>query len=445
MFQFVHMNSYSRTLSKKASHHKWNARDIVNEATRVPGCFDKNITDPQPPIHVYGKSIDELLGTLDTWADGTKDALGRATRKDAVCLLAGVFSVPDGTPPEQWNKVKADAIAWAIDKYGDRLETVLEHTDEENPHCHFFVVPRPGEAFEVVHEGRAAVKAFVAAGGEKKKSNDVYRGAMRVVQDEYYNAVGAPNGMTRIGPGKRRLSRAEWHLEQQQAKAIAAQHARAQELEEAAGKTISEAMAKGGQIELDAVEKFETLKQKAKTFREVAIEEAEGIKTKALEEADRIVKTAETTGFERGLTAFGALPWVQKASRFLSTVTKERDGLKVERDQLREQLKNEVKEHRGLKEKARKWLDGFNELTGLKPKFEKALEDVTVLKRQTKELDKLKVDKAELASDLHSARHRIGYLEERVKELDPPPSSEVASNEKAPSRGPRYEEDVTLG
>lgn len=444
MFQFVHMNSYSRTLSKKASHAKWNAQDIVNEATRVPGCFDKNITDPQPPKHVYGKSIDELLGTLDSWADGTKDARGRATRKDAVCLLAGVFSVPDGTPPEDWEKVKADAIAWAVDKYGDRLETVLEHTDEENPHCHFFVVPRPGEAFEVVHEGRAAVKAFVAAGGEKKKSNEVYRGAMRVVQDEYYEAVGAPNGMTRIGPGKRRLSRAEWHLEQQQAKAIGAQHTRAQELEEAASKTISAAIAKGGQIEQDAVQKFEILKQKAQTFREVAIEEATAIKTKALEEADRVVKAAETTGFERGLTAFGALPWVQKASRFLSTVTKERDVLKVERDQLREQLKHQVEEHRGFRAKAKKWFDGFNELTGIKPKFEKALEDVAILKRQTKELDNIKVDKAELASDLHSARHRIGYLEERVKELDPPRPSEVATNEKAPVRGPRHD-DVTLG
>lgn len=444
MFQFVHMNSYSRTLSKKASHHKWNARDIVNEATRVPGCFDKNITDPQPPTHVYGKSIDELLGTLDAWADGTKDALGRATRKDAVCLLAGVFSVPDGTPLEQWGKVKADAIAWAIDKYGDRLETVLEHTDEENPHCHFFVVPRPGEAFEVVHEGRAAVKAFVAAGGEKKKSNDVYRGAMRVVQDEYYEAVGAPNGMTRIGPGKRRLSRAEWHLEQQQAKAIAAQHTRAQELEEAAGKTISEAMAKGGQIERDGLQKFEELKGKARTLRDGAIEEAAGIKTKALEEADRIVKTAEATGFERGLTAFGALPWVQKASRFLSTVTKERDGLKVERDQLREKLKHHVEAHRGFRAQARKWFDGFNELTGIKPKFEKALEDVTILKRQTKELDKLKVDKAELASDLHSARHRIGYLEERVKELEPPRPNDVATNEKAPRKGLDHD-SITLG
>lgn len=444
MFQFVHMNSYSRTLSKKATHAKWNAQDIVNEATRVPGCFDKNISNPQPPTHVYGQSIDELLGTLDAWADGTKDARGRATRKDAVCLLAGVFSVPEGTPPEQWEKVRSDAIAWAVDKYGDRLKTVIEHTDERNPHCHFFVVPRPGEAFEVVHEGRAAVKAFVAAGGEKKKSNEVYRGAMRVVQDEYYEAVGAPNGMTRIGPGKRRLSRAEWHLEQQQAQAIAAQHTRAQELEQAAEKTITEAMAKGGQIEQDGLQKYESLKQKARALKDGAIAEATEIKNKAIEEADRVVKTAETTGFERGLTAFGALPWVQKATRFLSSVTKERDGLKVERDQLREQLKHKVEVHRGFRAQAKKWFDGFNELTGIKPRFEKALEDVAILKRQTKELDKIKVDKAELASDLHSAKQRMGFLEERVKELEPPRPNDVATNEKAPRKGLDHD-SITLG
>lgn len=443
MFQFVHVNSYSRTLSKKATHSKWSAKDVVAEATRDPSAIP-HIDNPQAPIHVYGQPIEELLGTLDAWAAGTKDILGRATRKDAVCLLAGVFSAQEGTPPDQWEQIKTDAIKWAQDKYGERLKTVLEHVDEGHPHCHFYVVPLPGESFDQVHEGRAAVKAFIAAGGEKTKSNAVYRDVMRGFQDEYYDAVGAPSGMTRIGPGKRRLTREAWKCEQQQAEAIAAQHARAQELEHAAEKTISAAMAKGSQIERDGLQKFEELKGKARTLRDGAIEEAAGIKTKALEEADRIVKTAEATGFERGLTAFGALPWVQKASRFLSTVTKERDGLKVERDQLREQLKNEVKEHRGLKAKARKWLDGFNELTGLKPKFEKAQEDVAILKRQNKELDKIKVEKAEIASDLHSAKYRIGYLEERVKELDPTRPSEVATNEKAPFRGPRHD-DVTLG
>lgn len=443
MFQFVHVNSYSRTLSKKATHSKWSAKDVVAEATRDPSAIP-HIDNPQAPIHVYGQPIEELLGTLDAWAAGTKDTLGRATRKDAVCLLAGVFSAQEGTPPDQWEQIKTDAIKWAQDKYGERLKTVLEHVDEGHPHCHFYVVPLPGESFDQVHEGRAAVKAFIAAGGEKTKSNAVYRDVMRGFQDEYYDAVGAPSGMTRIGPGKRRLTREAWKCEQQQAEAIAAQHARAQELEHAAEKTISAAMAKGSQIEQDGLQKYESLKQKARVLKDGAIAEATEIKNKAIEEADRIVKTAETTGFERGLTAFGALPWVQKASRFLSTVTKERDGLKVERDQLREQLQNEVKEHRGLKAKARKWLDGFNELTGLKPKFEKAQEDVEILKRQNKELDKIKVEKAEIASDLHSAKYRIGYLEERVKELDPPRPSEVATNEKAPRKGLDHD-SITLG
>lgn len=443
MFQFVHVNSYSRTLSKKATHSKWSAKDVVAEATRDPSAIP-HIDNPQAPIHVYGQPIEELLGTLDAWAAVTKDTLGRATRKDAVCLLAGVFSAQEGTPPDQWEQIKTDAIKWAQDKYGERLKTVLEHVDEGHPHCHFYVVPLPGESFDQVHEGRAAVKAFIAAGGEKTKSNAVYRDVMRGFQDEYYDAVGAPSGMTRIGPGKRRLTREAWKCEQQQAEAIAAQHARAQELEHAAEKTISAAMAKGSQIEQDGLQKYESLKQKARVLKDGAIAEATEIKNKAIEEADRIVKTAETTGFERGLTAFGALPWVQKASRFLSTVTKERDGLKVERDQLREQLQNEVKEHRGLKAKARKWLDGFNELTGLKPKFEKAQEDVEILKRQNKELDKIKVEKAEIASDLHSAKYRIGYLEERVKELDPPRPSEVATNEKAPRKGLDHD-SITLG
>ena len=168
MFQFVHVNTYSRTLSKKAKHSKWTAKDVIAEATRDPSAIP-HIGEPQPPIHVYGQPIEQLLDTLDTWAAGTKDAKGRAARKDAVCLLAGVFSAQEGTPPEQWEQIKTEAIQWAQEKYGDRLKTVLEHIDEGHPHCHFYVVPLPGETFDTVHEGRAAVKAFVAAGGDKKQ------------------------------------------------------------------------------------------------------------------------------------------------------------------------------------------------------------------------------------------------------------------------------------
>lgn len=424
-FQFVHINSYSRTLSKKAKHSKWNAADVVAEATRDESAIP-HIDNPQAPIHLYGDPIEDLLGTLDAWAEGTKDASGRATRKDAVCLLAGVFSMPADTPPEQWEKVKNDAITWAKEKYGDRLKTVLEHVDEDHPHCHFYVVPRPGEAFESVHEGRAAVKDFVALGGDKRKTNDVYRGAMRGFQDGYYEAVGAPNGLTRIGPGKRRLSRDAWRMEQQQAEAIAAQLAKAQRLEEEATATVSR------------------VKGQAAQFTAKVKDEAKAIKDKALAEADSVTRKAEAKGFAQGLARFGELPWVQKTSRFLSGVTKERDSLLVERDSLKSALDSTVAEHATLKNKAKGWFLAAKELVTLKPKLEQAEGDVAHLKILNRELRNVEAEKAELTSELYEAKSRIKDLKTWVDTLTHTETPEEPVQQKAPKRGLDHD-SVTLG
>ena len=420
MFQFVHVNTYSRTLSKKAKHSKWTAKDVIAEATRDPSAIP-HIGEPQPPIHVYGQPIDQLLDTLDTWAAGTKDAKGRAARKDAVCLLAGVFSAQEGTPPEQWEQIKTEAIQWAQEKYGDRLKTVLEHIDEGHPHCHFYVVPLPGETFDTVHEGRAAVKAFVAAGGDKKQSNRVYRDVMRGFQDEYYDAVGAPCGMTRIGPGNRRLTREAWKMEQQQAEAIAEQLSKATLLEAEASKVLADAVLKGGEIEGDAMAMVEDLKGKAEQFKAKIREQAKVITDKALADADEITQDAEKSGFARGLAAFGELPWVQKLGRLVGVVTKERDELKVERDELKQQLDEKITEHEKYRQKAARWFQSFKKLAEVKPKYEKALEDVAVLKIMNRDKIQLESKNAELESDLYAAQARIKDLKTEIGELTPEP------------------------
>ena len=270
MYQFVHVNSCSRTLSKKAKHHKWNAGDVVAEATRQQGAIP-HIDHPEQPTHVYGEPIESLLNSLDEWAANTKDAQGRSTRKDAVCLLAGVFSVPADTDPAVWEKVKADSIQWALDKYGDRLKTVVEHKDEAHPHCHFYVIPRHGEAFNEIHEGRRAEQAFVSNGGDKKQTNAVYRKAMRGFQDEYFRAVGVKNGMVRMGPGKRRLSRPAWKAEQQQAKAFALMAEEASRAQAGAKQAILDATKRADEIiaEADAAVKLEATKAAKKAENKV--------------------------------------------------------------------------------------------------------------------------------------------------------------------------------
>ena len=55
-----------------------------------------------------------------------------------------------------------------------------------------------------------------------KAQNLAYIGAMRELQDNFYNKVGTKTGLTRLGPGgRRRLTRAEWQAEKQKSRALA--------------------------------------------------------------------------------------------------------------------------------------------------------------------------------------------------------------------------------
>lgn len=185
MIQFIHVNAYAQKISVKTKERKEgddkprSVQDIINETLRVEGYYSPTITNPQPPIHLYGEPVEQMPEIVADWAKQTKDPKGRKTRADAKGLLAGVFSVKAGTPTEVWEQVKADGIAWAKLKYGERLKCVVEHIDEEHPHCHFFVVPLPGDKFETVHEGIAAKKAAMSEGVPTKQANIEYRKALR--------------------------------------------------------------------------------------------------------------------------------------------------------------------------------------------------------------------------------------------------------------------------
>jgi cell division septum initiation protein DivIVA len=72
-----------------------------------------------------------------------------------------------------------------------------------------------------LHPGVAAKEATksaaLAEGADAKAANAMgdkaYRGAMRAMQDGFWRSVGIPCALARIGPARRRLTRAEWHAE----------------------------------------------------------------------------------------------------------------------------------------------------------------------------------------------------------------------------------------
>ena len=127
-------------------------------------------------------------------------------------------------PAEQrqdWPRFREATVAWLREQYGERLRSVVEHTDEAHPHLHFYAVPLPGERFEVLHPGRQAAAKKAQQGAKKGAQNAAYKAAMVGWQDDFQNAVAAHFALTRRGPGKRRLTRGAWKAEQEQARSLA--------------------------------------------------------------------------------------------------------------------------------------------------------------------------------------------------------------------------------
>jgi len=251
-YQFIHIEAYARVGSnQKGKEKKRGISEIIAEATREPSACP-HVSTPVPPTHLYGVPVEEIEEIANDWASTQKDAKGRKLRADGLALLAGVVSVKRDDE-DRWPSVRATTLEYLKNKYGERLRSVVEHTDEEHPHLHFYVVPLPGEKFDQVHEGRKASAVAKSEGKKKGEQNTAYIEAMRAFQDEFSETVGLANGMARIGPRKRRLSRAGWHQEKQHYKALADQKKIA---EMGFKKGFKQGYAKGKKRALEEFEKF---------------------------------------------------------------------------------------------------------------------------------------------------------------------------------------------
>jgi flagellar biosynthesis/type III secretory pathway protein FliH len=278
--QFIHENAYSVNLTAGSKKENSNTvATILAEATRQNGYCD-HVENPLPPVPIYG-NINNVSQKCQEWLDETKDPSGKKVRKDSCVLLAGVVSCA----PEdnyKWEDIRDATLKYLIEKFGeDRVVAVVEHIDEPfqdgeykgtiQKHLHYYVVPRPGEQFENIHEGKKAVaqvkKNWVAKikeysqdpelipGGIVEKLGKLkkgslspaeiktatpevllkslklisnanaemifYKQAMKKFQDEYYSKVGIKLGLTRDGPKRMRLSRAENNARKQEANRMA--------------------------------------------------------------------------------------------------------------------------------------------------------------------------------------------------------------------------------
>ena len=219
-YQFIHIEDYSRTIAKKKKNdgkEKYNketkgrsVRDIIAEAKREEGNCP-HVENPTEPILLYGKSLDEVERLVYEYHDKTKlkDKNGKEKklRSDANILLAGVVSLNKDNA-DIWDDYKNDAIAYLSNKYGKKLVSVIEHTDEANPHFHFYVIQDPGKRFDLIHDGKKAL--FENKDKIKHEQNIAYLNAMRDFQEDFFKVVSSNYGLSKDGPKRARMSRSDY-------------------------------------------------------------------------------------------------------------------------------------------------------------------------------------------------------------------------------------------
>ena len=195
-------------------------KEIMEEQARIEEACP-HVEDPRRPGLLYGVPPMEVLPLAEEWADQAKDARGYKMKKDGNVALVGVASLPREME-DDFPEFAEATLKFLKEKYGDRLKSVVVHDDEEHPHLHFTVIPRKGERFDDIHEGLKAKNEAKKNKQKGKAQNLAYIGAMRELQDNFYNKVGIKAGLTRLGPGgRRRLTRAEWQAEKQKSRALA--------------------------------------------------------------------------------------------------------------------------------------------------------------------------------------------------------------------------------
>jgi hypothetical protein len=229
---FVHCQTYARKPNKAGQC----VAQVVGEGLRS-GEYHPHVADPKPPVVVFGDPSgfqqlhDAHVDARRTCAVNNGRVSERAIRHDRHTLFTLVASYPvptvavEGSPEElarfkQWvNKT----LAWVREQYGDQLKAAFAHIDERFPHLHFWCLPDdPSADATLLHPGKAAkreTEARLKSEGVKPREavaagNRALKEAMRGWQDSYHRDVGAPLGMHRDGPKRRRLSRAQWAAEQ---------------------------------------------------------------------------------------------------------------------------------------------------------------------------------------------------------------------------------------
>lgn len=263
-YQFIHVQTHALSRSKKSGEKATRPiNEILDEVARNPGNMP-HVMRPEKPVFA-GIDPNELELKIKSMVDEASALTGKKIRKDRRVMMSMVVSYP--TPVKELEEGEADfwlveTRKWAKDwanKRGGQLVTIVIHKDEEYPHLHMYILPRPenGMKADDLHPGKEAkARSNAELKGSDldrrnivKYGNRAYVKAMREFQDEYYTEVGLKCGLTRIGPAKKRMSRADWVAERDRAAKIGAAVREAESIAENISTRTAEIEAREANIE----------------------------------------------------------------------------------------------------------------------------------------------------------------------------------------------------
>lgn len=232
-YQFIHYETYNAEEARKA----------IGEGTRLDG-FCPHVPNPQPPTVLYG-STEGLADKIDALKASTKKQVTQKTRSgqvktfdrplrdsENVCLF-GVASWGrewSEANPRLFEQSKKMTVAKLRKDYGDQLQAVVFHDDEEHPHLHFWVVPDGLEMAKVCRACAAENKLDKSKSKDTGKQRAAVRlQALKAFQLEWHTEVFASAGLTKDGPKRRRLTRVEHQAESLTLNTIATMNMKAED------------------------------------------------------------------------------------------------------------------------------------------------------------------------------------------------------------------------
>ena len=308
-YQFTRIELFSR----KGKNGR-NTDFILDEVSREPhACL--HVSQPEKPTIIFGEDISQLRALHDNRADAARTVTSkgkiRRIRGDQNTLAGVILSHPSTIEDyRNCTETKSDvgtweacSIDWLNAQYGDQLITIVRHVDESHPHLHAYILPNNPEMKAAdVHPGFVAKKKVLNSErlpGEdskmhKKRADRAYVEAMRYWLDDYHKNVAIPSGQTRLGPRKRRLTRAEWQREKVQASALRETVKRAKAVRSETTKMVYLAQKATRETDLKTSKAEERQRQLMRNAKIIA--EARDKSIQELKAAEELAKRLQRTG-----------------------------------------------------------------------------------------------------------------------------------------------------